>query len=131
MPNVTRLDLDLGNGWRTIVFDSNVPVDEKTTRTCFIALRNFFTGSWADWDARRRVMKIFREDQKTVEAQRPELLPYDLAAELHIKSDAMGVAYRRLRKRYLDMGWGVGAQTSRPALVIASPRGEERKRRQA
>lgn len=121
MPNVSRLEIDLGE-WRTIVFDVNVPIDEHTTRTLYVQLRNFFTGSWADGDARRRMRKIFLEDQATVESQRPELLPYDLAAELHMKSDALGVAYRKMRRRYLDMGWGIDTRdVGRHAAVIPSP----------
>lgn len=126
MPNITRLHLKFG-AWETIVIDSNIPVDERTTKTRYIQLRNFFTGAWADGDARRRMMKIFLEDQKTVEAQRPELLPYDLGAELHLKSDAMAVAFRKLRKKYIDMGWGIdvhlirSAIAGRSAVVIPSP----------
>jgi len=73
------------------------------------------------------VRKIFLEDQPVVEAQRPELLPYDLGAELHIKSDAMAVAYRRLRARFLEAGWGIDVDTIRSqvtgkrAVVIPSP----------
>ncbi len=130
MPNLTRLDLDLGR-WRTVIIDSNVPVDEHTTRTLWVQYRNFFTGRWADRDSRRRVNKIFLEDQPTVEGVRPEQLPYDLAAELHLRSDAMGIAYRQLRKRYLDRGWGIDASAIRTdnqghgAVVIGSPRRRE------
>ncbi len=126
MPNIARLDIDLGK-WRTIVFDANIPIDERTTRTIFVQIRNFFTGAWADGDSRNRVLKIMREDQRTVESQRPELLPYDLAAELHVKSDALGVSYRKLRKKYLDKGWGIDshlirtAYAGRSAVVIPSP----------
>jgi phenylpropionate dioxygenase-like ring-hydroxylating dioxygenase large terminal subunit len=126
MPNITALKLDLGK-WKTVVYDSNVPVDEKTTRTLYVQLRNFFTGAWADSDARRRMKKIFLEDQRTVEAQKPELLPYDIGAELHLKSDATAVAYRRLRRKFLDMGWGIDSHkirselTGRSAVVIPSP----------
>jgi phenylpropionate dioxygenase-like ring-hydroxylating dioxygenase large terminal subunit len=125
MPNLTRLDLDLGK-WRNVIIDSNIPIDERTTRTLFVQYRNFFLGGWADKDARRRVYKIFDEDLPTVQAQRPELLPYDLAAELHLKSDAMGVAYRKLRNKYIDMGWGIDSEKlnhdgGRKASVIPSP----------
>jgi phenylpropionate dioxygenase-like ring-hydroxylating dioxygenase large terminal subunit len=126
MPNITRLDLDLGK-WRNVIVDSNIPIDERTTRTLFVQYRNFFLGSWADKDARRRVYKIFDEDLPTVQAQRPELLPYDMSAELHLKSDAMGLAYRKLRNKYLDMGWGIDGekldqQSGRKVSVIPSPR---------
>ena len=38
---------------------------------------------------------IFGQDQRVVESQRPEQVPFDLAAELHLKFDAVAVAYRR------------------------------------
>jgi phenylpropionate dioxygenase-like ring-hydroxylating dioxygenase large terminal subunit len=124
MPNITRLDLDLGK-WRTVIFDCNLPVDENTTRTLWIQARNFFRGGWADRDARRRVQAIFLEDQPTVEGQRPELLPYDLGAELNVKSDAMGVAYRKMRNEFIDRGWAIDtdaiAHNGKRAVVIPSP----------
>ena len=62
-----------------------------------------------------------------MEAQRPELLPYDLAAELHVKSDGIQIAYRKMRQKYLDMGWGMICTPSsliiqrHQATVIPSP----------
>jgi hypothetical protein len=38
---------------------------------------------------------IFGQDQRVVESQRPEQVPFDLAAELHLRFDAVAVAYRR------------------------------------
>jgi vanillate O-demethylase monooxygenase subunit len=38
---------------------------------------------------------IFGQDQRIVESQRPEHVPFDLADELHLKFDAVAVAYRR------------------------------------
>ena len=38
---------------------------------------------------------IFGQDQVVVESQRPEQVPFDLAAELHLKFDAVAVAYRK------------------------------------
>jgi phenylpropionate dioxygenase-like ring-hydroxylating dioxygenase large terminal subunit len=38
---------------------------------------------------------IFGQDQRVVESQRPERVPFDLAAELHMKFDAVAVAYRK------------------------------------
>jgi phenylpropionate dioxygenase-like ring-hydroxylating dioxygenase large terminal subunit len=38
---------------------------------------------------------IFNQDQRVVESQRPERVPFDLADELHLKFDAVAVAYRR------------------------------------
>ncbi|MFN8633487.1 MAG: aromatic ring-hydroxylating dioxygenase subunit alpha [Chloroflexota bacterium] len=38
---------------------------------------------------------IFAQDQPILESQRPELLPLDLQAELHLRSDRTALAYRR------------------------------------
>jgi phenylpropionate dioxygenase-like ring-hydroxylating dioxygenase large terminal subunit len=38
---------------------------------------------------------IFGQDQRVVESQRPEQVPFDVAAELHLKCDAVAVVYRR------------------------------------
>src|SRR5262245_20383097 len=38
---------------------------------------------------------IFGQDQRMVESQRPEQVPFDLADELHLKFDSVAVAYRR------------------------------------
>jgi phenylpropionate dioxygenase-like ring-hydroxylating dioxygenase large terminal subunit len=39
--------------------------------------------------------RIFAQDRPIVESQRPELLPLDLQAELHLRSDRTAIAYRR------------------------------------
>ncbi len=41
---------------------------------------------------------IFAQDRPIVESQRPELLPLDLAAELHLRCDRTAIAYRRWLK---------------------------------
>jgi len=38
---------------------------------------------------------IFGQDRPILESQRPELLPLDLQAELHLRSDRTAIAYRR------------------------------------
>lgn len=38
---------------------------------------------------------IFDQDKRIVESQRPERVPFDLADELHLRFDAVAVAYRR------------------------------------
>ena len=39
--------------------------------------------------------RIFEQDRPILESQRPELLPLDLQAELHLRSDRTAIAYRR------------------------------------
>jgi vanillate O-demethylase monooxygenase subunit len=46
-----------------------------------------------------------RQDQQIVETQRPEELPLDLTAELHLRgTDAGALEYRRLLRR-LGVDW--------------------------
>ncbi len=50
--------------------------------------------------------RIFAQDQPIVESQRPELLPLDLQAELHLRSDRAAIAYRQWL-RELGLTYGV------------------------
>ena len=43
---------------------------------------------------------IFGQDQVVVESQRPDRVPFDLAAELHLKFDAVAVAYRKAMRAH-------------------------------
>lgn len=49
--------------------------------------------------------KIFAQDLPIVGSQRPELLPLDLAEELHLPSDRLAIAYRQYLRR-LGLGFG-------------------------
>jgi phenylpropionate dioxygenase-like ring-hydroxylating dioxygenase large terminal subunit len=42
--------------------------------------------------------EIIKQDIPIVESQRPELLPLDLAVELHLRSDRTAIAYRKWLK---------------------------------
>jgi phenylpropionate dioxygenase-like ring-hydroxylating dioxygenase large terminal subunit len=49
--------------------------------------------------------KVAAQDIRIVNSQRPELLPLDLQAELHLRSDQIAIAYRRwLKKLGLQYG---------------------------
>ena len=125
MPCITMLEVHLPFGLMALI-DINLPIDEQTTLTKWVSLRGFFKGNWADSDTRRRVLKIFEQDRPIVEAQRPELVPVDISAELHVPSDAIQIAYRKLRKTVLDKGWGIDTHRIRAehgveATVIPSP----------
>jgi len=41
------------------------------------------------------VLALVGQDQVVGNSQRPERMPFDLAAELHLKFDAVAVAYRK------------------------------------
>jgi len=126
MPNVTRLNVRLPVG-EFLLYTFHLPVEEQKTRSIWLLLRSFFPQKIFDGDAHNRVIKIFNEDRKTVLEQRPELLPYDLAAELHVRSDRIQVDFRKKRNHYLDQGWGIDSHlikseyTNVKAVVIPSP----------
>jgi phenylpropionate dioxygenase-like ring-hydroxylating dioxygenase large terminal subunit len=49
--------------------------------------------------------EIIKQDIPVVESQRPELLPLDLQAELHLRSDRTAIAYRKyLRELGVSFG---------------------------
>ena len=110
LPNMVLIEVNTPMGPMKI-FDTNIPVDEETTLVKFVALRGFFKGAWADLDAKRRIFKVLREDQGIVDAVRPELLPFDLSSELHVKSDYNAVLYRRRRQELINKGWSVEGNT--------------------
>jgi phenylpropionate dioxygenase-like ring-hydroxylating dioxygenase large terminal subunit len=83
---------------------STTPVDEQNTMAWLnLAVRNAdFIPDQALLDY---VDKIFLQDVPIVESQRPEFLPLDLQAELHLNSDRTSIAYRKwLRERGLVYG---------------------------
>jgi hypothetical protein len=125
------LQVNLPIGVMTL-FTAVVPVDENHSISKWVMLRTFFTQPWAitllraDKDSYKRTMKIFYEDRATVEGQRPELVPFDLSAELQVKSDSVQLAYRRWRQANIDKGWlidehVVGSRRYEGAKVVPSP----------
>ena len=126
LPNINILQVPLPFGTMLLI-DANVPVSEQETRSLFIACRTFLKGDWADKDAIKRVHYIFKQDDDVISLQRPELLPYDLSDEMHVRSDSLQVAYRRRRNQLIDQGWGidthqiVGDGPRDLAVVIPSP----------
>ena len=126
MPCVTLLEVTLPIGLM-VLLNFHIPVDEYNTTVKWINLRSFIKGNWADKNAYKRVLKIFDQDRAVLEEVRPEILPFDIAAELHVKSDALQIAYRKMRNKFLGMGWGIdmhkirSEQTGRIFTVIPSP----------
>lgn len=107
LPNINRIHLDFNyRGYQYIYFASNIPVDETTTLTKWIGLRNFLPQAWADWNSRKNTIDTYLEDKAVVESQIPRVVP--LTGELLITSDSLQLAYRKLLRKYLDRGWGIG-----------------------
>ena len=62
-------------------------------------------GDLTDEQVRQFQDVIIKQDIPIVESQRPELLPLDLQAELHLRSDRTAIAYRRwLRELGVTIG---------------------------
>ncbi|HAH01381.1 MAG TPA: hypothetical protein DCL75_21610 [Ktedonobacter sp.] len=55
-------------------------------------------GDLSDEQVRKFQDDIIKQDIPIVESQRPELLPLDLQAELHLRSDRTAIAYRKWLK---------------------------------
>jgi phenylpropionate dioxygenase-like ring-hydroxylating dioxygenase large terminal subunit len=70
------------------------PVDEQTSLAWLVLAMNYAH------DAPEEELRSFQDmvtaqDIRIVDSQRPELLPLDLQAELHLRSDHLAIAYRR------------------------------------
>jgi phenylpropionate dioxygenase-like ring-hydroxylating dioxygenase large terminal subunit len=75
------------------VFASQPVSDEQCVGYCLVA-RNYNLEQ-SDEVIQGFERTIFGQDQRVVESQRPDRVPFDLAAELHLTFDAVAVAYRR------------------------------------
>ena len=123
-PAIVMLDITIPKLGRQIIWDTNIPVDENTTLTKWVALRNFYTTPWADLIAKRMVNKVFQQDDVVVQEVRPELIPEEMNGELHLRSDAMSVEFRRIRQKAVDLGYsvlGTAEGTKSARSIIPSP----------
>lgn len=70
------------------------PVDERESLAWLILALNYASQA-SDEQLRSFQDVVTRQDIPIVESQRPELLPLDLQAELHLRSDRTAIAYRQ------------------------------------
>jgi len=122
-----RLEVNVTAKWRMIIFDVNTPVDENTTKTRWIMLRNFFTQPIWDFDGRRRTNLIFQQDTAIVEHIKPEAVPHKLAEEMSVQSDVLMLAARKKFTELKARGWQIDVEAynrdfaGQKACVIPSP----------
>jgi phenylpropionate dioxygenase-like ring-hydroxylating dioxygenase large terminal subunit len=76
------------------IFNSVTPVDEHESQAWLIMALNY-SPETSDDQLRSYQDVVSAQDIPIVESQRPELLPLDLQAELHLRSDRTAIAYRR------------------------------------
>jgi phenylpropionate dioxygenase-like ring-hydroxylating dioxygenase large terminal subunit len=71
------------------------PISRTVTRTFMLNFRNFALGE-SDAPFCQFQIEIAEQDRAIVESQRPEEIPVDLTAELHLRTaDKMSIEYRR------------------------------------
>jgi phenylpropionate dioxygenase-like ring-hydroxylating dioxygenase large terminal subunit len=70
------------------------PIDEETCESRLVMSMNY-GNEITDEELLRFQDLVSEQDRVVVESQRPELLPLDLQAELHLRSDRMAIAYRK------------------------------------
>jgi len=91
------------------MLDTVTPVDRGESGNdeslAWVVLALNYAEEASDEDLRAFQDKVSAQDKAIVESQRPELLPLDLQAELHLRSDRMAIAYRRwLKELGLEYG---------------------------
>ncbi len=94
LPYTILLRLGWGGEKGMVYFFSSQPVDSDHCIGYVTIARNY------DREQPDSVLQdfedtIFNQDQLVVESQRPERVPFDLAAEMHLKFDAVAIEYRK------------------------------------
>jgi phenylpropionate dioxygenase-like ring-hydroxylating dioxygenase large terminal subunit len=121
------LRIQITPAWSNILIDVNTPLDENTTLTHWILLRNFFTARFFDKDTYRRNIKIFEQDHAVISRLTPTELPTRVQDEYSVRSDGMMVAFRKKREELYRRGWGLDGRRyeeqfrGRKAAVVGSP----------
>ena len=83
-------------GGRFAIFFTVTPVQEGYSQAWMYVAMDY--SELPDEQVRLFQDEIFKQDLPIVESQRPELLPLDLQAEIHLRSDRTAIAYRKWLK---------------------------------
>lgn len=122
-----RMHIEANPKWHIIMFDANTPVDENTTRTFAIQVRNFFKQRIFDRGSLKRLEQVLREDTVIVEESRPFFLADNLENEVSVKSDRFMSTYRQMRRNLIEeKGWQIDLDEvkkheGKKLFVIPSP----------
>ena len=76
------------------IFMSVTPVDIVESKMWMIIAMNY-AAEVPDEQIEKFEDSVVAQDMRVVESQRPEMLPLDLQAELHLRSDRTAIAYRK------------------------------------
>lgn len=93
-PFTARLTVHFPGEGRLCILNAASPISARKTRVFVPLCRNF------DKDAPLEPVyefnyQVFAEDKEVVEAQYPEDLPLEIAAESHVGADRTSIAYRK------------------------------------
>lgn len=104
-PTVARLKkYDPESGAAFTMLFAVLPVENVGSKVFALVSRNYDLNAPGEPIAAFQQM-IIDQDTYMVESQRPELLPLDLQAEMHLKADRLSIAYRQWL-RELGVVWG-------------------------
>lgn len=97
LPYTIELHLGWGGEKGMVYFFVSQPLSSSTCRGYCVIARNY------NLDEPDKILQdfeqtIFDQDKRIIESQRPEQVPFDFAQELHLKFDAVAVAYRKAMK---------------------------------
>lgn len=94
LPYTLVLRLGWGGDAGMIYFFASQPVDDDHCRGFLLVARNYDLDG-DDATVRGFEDVVFEQDRRIVESQRPDRVPFDITAEIHLKFDAVAIAYRR------------------------------------
>ena len=98
MPGTVLLEQPMPNGHKYALFFGTCPIGPKTTRNFTFLARDYDLDDLEAGDAKMLEYNdmVVNQDHPVVIAQRPEELPFDLTAELHIRGvDRTSIEYRQ------------------------------------
>jgi phenylpropionate dioxygenase-like ring-hydroxylating dioxygenase large terminal subunit len=100
---LTAFFIKSSGGPKFAMYFTVTPVSERVSIAWTYVARDY--DAIPDEQVRQFEDMITWQDVPIVESQRPELLPLDLQAELHLRSDRTAIAYRKwLRELGLTFG---------------------------
>jgi nitrite reductase/ring-hydroxylating ferredoxin subunit len=112
-PNITYSGVNFGR-FKIESILAHIPVDENTTIVKSVNIRSFLNhtpliSNWLDHNTAQVGTRICTEDNVVVQTQLPRLAPLNNSTELMVASDATLIAYRKLLKKFSEMGWMLDA----------------------
>jgi phenylpropionate dioxygenase-like ring-hydroxylating dioxygenase large terminal subunit len=120
-PGTAYFNKDTGEGNIFCTLLTTTPVDEAQCIVWLIVAINF---GWELTEEKilDRQDRVFAQDQRAVESQRPARLPLDLTEEMHIRSDRLQIEYRKWIRRLGDDA----ARRRADNDTVHSPRGAKK-----